>query len=398
MDTTLSGLPIQSDSARVVVGTARCISYNLRAVRKAVAMCIGELPGVQEAFGQSHRVLLKPNLLSSRRTIEEHVNTHPAVVQALAEVLIGEYGCEVAIGDSCGSLTPSSTAAAIRNSQMDRVAEEVGASVYNVDTQPRHVVDFPQAQIYTRIPLPENLDQFDLIVSVAKLKTHGLTHMTGAVKNVFGLVPGAAKKRAHAMAPRTEDFVQVLCDLYALVRPGVAFVDGVVGMEGRGPANGRLRHVELIAASCDAVALDSFCAMVMGFDPLRVPLLRQCHLRNLGVAIPGEIPVRGEPAAAFAPDEFAKPPAAASALLLRLFPRWLLRTALGALVSRRAVIDGHKCIRCGECERNCPSHASEVDRAAKRYRVDPRECIACHCCTEVCPNDAVSVRRRWLRN
>jgi len=396
MDTTLSGLPAVPDSSRTEVGTARGISYSLRAVRKAVATCIGELPSVQDAFGRAGRVLLKPNLLSSRRAIDEHVNTHPAVVQALAEILISEYGCEVAIGDSCGSLTPDSTAAAIRNSQMDRVAEEVGASIYNVDTQPRHVVDFPQGRVFTRVTLPSNLDQFDLIVSVAKLKTHSLTHTTGAVKNIFGLVPGAAKKHAHAMAPRIEDFVQLLCDLYALVRPGVAFVDGIIGMEGRGPSNGRQRHVELVAASCDAVALDSFCATVMGFDPLKIPLLRQCQLRNLGVAIPGEIPVRGEPATAFAPPGFAKPPVAASALLLKLAPRWLLRTALGTVMNRRAVIDEQKCIRCGECERNCPSHAIRLDAGANRYRVDARKCIACHCCAEVCPNDAVTVRRRWL--
>jgi len=397
MDTTLSGKPALYGATHAAVGTARCISYNMTPVRKAVALCIEELPDLQEAFRNARRVLLKPNLLSSTRPIEDHVNTHPAVVRALAEVLIREYGCQVAIGDSCGSLSPSSTAQAISNSQMDRVAEEVGASIYNVDSQPRQVLDFPQARIFTRIPLPDNLHQFDLIVSVAKLKTHGLTHMTGAVKNLFGLVPGAAKKQVHAMAPRAEDFVQALCDLYALIRPGAAFVDGVIGMEGRGPASGGLRHVELIAASCDPVALDSFCAEVMGFEPLAVPLLRQCHLRNLGVAVPADIPVRGEPAGAFAPERFARPPAAASALLLRLAPRWLLRTALGAFLSRRAVIDVRKCTRCGECARNCPSHAIELDRGADRFRVDPRKCIACFCCTEVCPHDAVAVRRTWLR-
>ncbi|NLW51491.1 MAG: DUF362 domain-containing protein [Candidatus Brocadiaceae bacterium] len=387
--------PAPRPSARATVASARCDSYDPRAVRTAVAACVDALPDVQDAFRNARRVLLKPNLLTSRQPIDAHVNTHPAVVQALGEILRGEYGCELAIGDSCGSLTPAATAQAIRNSQMDRVARGLGADLYNVDAQPRHVVAFPQGRICTEITLPGNLDQFDLIVSVAKLKTHGLTYTTGAVKNIFGLVPGTAKKQVHAMAPHTADFVQALCDLYALVRPGVAFMDGVIGMEGRGPAHGRLRRADLIAASGDPVALDSFCAQVMGFRPLRIPLLKQCTLRGLGTAAPEAIDVRGEPAAAFVTRRFARPPAAAGALLLRLLPRRLLQTVVHLVTDRRAVIDHRTCIRCGECERNCPSRAIAFDPVAKRYLVDARRCIACYCCTEVCPNDAIDVRRTW---
>ncbi|MCK4283993.1 MAG: DUF362 domain-containing protein, partial [Candidatus Brocadiae bacterium] len=246
------------------------------------------------------------------------------------------------------------------------------------------------------IPLPSNLDQFDLIISVAKLKTHTLTYVTGPVKNLLGLVPGAGKKQAHLLAPRMEEFATLLCDLYALVRPGAAFTDGVVGMEGRGPNNGRPRRVGLIAASCDAVALDSFCAQVMGFSPLRIPLLAECHERGLGIAEPRLMEVRGEGAAAFAPEKFAKPSTYTQSLALRLVPRWLFRSAFGLTVTRHAAIDGQRCTRCGECARNCPSHAIWQDEASGSYRVDPRKCIACYCCDEVCPSDAITMRGSWL--
>jgi uncharacterized protein (DUF362 family)/Pyruvate/2-oxoacid:ferredoxin oxidoreductase delta subunit len=379
------------------VATARCLTYNLSGVRKAVRQCIEELPDMQDLLERTHSVLLKPNLLSSSRDPEAHVNTHPAVVQAIAELLKGEFGCDVAIGDSTGSLGTGSTAKAIQISQMDRVALMAGATIYNVDTQPRHVVSFPDGQIYREIPLPSNLSQFDLVISVAKLKTHGLTYVTGPVKNMLGLVPGAGKRQAHLMAPRVWEFSTLLCDLYALLRPGAAFVDGVIGMEGRGPAGGSLRHVELIAASCDPVALDSFCAEVMGFDPLTIPLLAACHERKLGVAAPGSIVVRGEPASAFVLPDFAKPPAYAGALLLRAVPRWLLRQTLHAFSAQYAIIDLEKCSRCGECSRNCPSQAISFNELSRLYQVERSKCIACACCAEVCPCDAVMMQGTYVR-
>jgi len=107
------------------VGTARCLSYNLGSVRKAVRQCVEELPDMQERFRAAHSVLLKPNLLSSNRDPEAHINTHPAVVRALAELLRAEFGCEVAIGDSTGSLGEGSRAKASRRSALSRAPRAV---------------------------------------------------------------------------------------------------------------------------------------------------------------------------------------------------------------------------------------------------------------------------------
>lgn len=395
--TTLEGGRKIGTQPQAKVATARCVSYDLQRVRKAVRQCVEELPQMQELFSSARSVLLKPNLLSSEAGPDRHINTHPAVIQALAELMRAEFACRVAIGDSCGSLTPGSTARALENSQMNRVAELTGARIYNVDVQPRHVVAFEQGRLYRQIPLPSNLDQFDLTVSVAKLKTHHLTYVTGPVKNLLGLVPAAGKKQAHLLAPRAEEFATLLCDLYALLRPGAAFVDGIVGMEGRGPNNGKPRRVELIAASCDPVALDSFCAQVMGFDPLTIPLLEQCHERKLGVAAPADIGVLGERAPAFAPQDFAKPPTYVASLFLRILPRRVFRAGFSAFTARHASIDQEKCSRCGECARNCPSRAISFDEASRSYRVHQHKCISCYCCDEVCPSDAILVQNAWMQ-
>ncbi len=403
--TTLADFPSRRGPDTATVGTARCISYNKGTVRAAVAKCIEELPDLQEAFISAESILLKPNVLSSTRGPDHHVNTHPAVVRTLAETLQSEFGCQVAIGDSCGSFTPNSTGRALRLSGMEKAAEDLGARLYNVDNQPRRVLRSDQARIYTEMRLPGNLSEFDLIVSVAKLKTHMLTYVTGPVKNMLGLVPGAAKKDAHILAPRADEFAVLLADLYAELPRTVAFNDAVVGMEGRGPSNGALRHVELLAASADPVALDSFCAEVMGFDPLAIPLLEECRRRGLGIAGPASIKVRGQPAAAFAPTDFAKPPTYADSVLARLVPRWVVRGALRAFSTRYAKIDRTRCRQCGECAVNCPSDAIGRDEASDTYRVDRARCICCYCCAEVCPSDAVRVEGSlptrlagWLRS
>ena len=376
-----------------VVATARSPGYDAPDVRKALRKCLEALPDMQRRFMQADSVLLKPNLLSSTATPDKHINTHPAVVQALAEILVSDFHCRVAVGDSCGTLTRGSTAKALANSGMGSAAKAAGAEIYNVDAQPRHTVSFPEARVFREIPLPTNLPQFDVIVPVAKLKTHSLTYMTCTVKNLLGLVPGSGKKDAHLLAPRADEFAALLCDLFALIHPPAGFVDGVVGMEGNGPNNGRPRHVGLIGASEDCVALDSVCAQVMGLDPLSVPLLAECDRRGLGSARLDNIRLVGEPAAAFAPSDFALPPAYFNSIALRALPKWLFRGLFDTLCAFHASIDRRRCTRCGECLRNCPSRAISYYERRKYYRVEKALCIRCHCCNEVCPSDAIRMRR-----
>lgn len=376
---------------------ARCSGYDPAAVRRAVCRCIDELPDFRQRCRAAEAVLLKPNLLSSRRPPERHVNTHPAVVQALAETLRADFGCRVSIGDSCGSLTPSSTARALSTSRMDRAARAAGAELYNVDAQPRRTVECDGGRVLRRVTLPSTLDRFDLVISVPKMKTHNLTYLTCAVKNLLGLVPGAGKKRAHLLAPRRDEFAALLCDLYALTRPGAALMDGIVAMEGSGPNNGPLRRMGLVAASVDSCALDAVAARLMAMEPDRIPLLREAAERGLGRVNAAEMEMCGDPADAFAAPDFKQPPAYASDLVLRLLPRRLLRTVFEGFCGVYAGIDQSKCRRCGECARNCPSGAISHDEGRDRYSVNPRRCISCYCCDEVCPFDAILMRRPAFR-
>jgi uncharacterized protein (DUF362 family) len=140
--------------------------------------------------------------------------------------------------------------------------------------------------------MPVEVLNSDLVVSMAKLKTHHWAGMTAAMKNLFGLVPGAVygwpKNLLHICGIDSS-----ILDLNATIRPGFAIVDAVVAMEGDGPIMGTPRRCGFVAMGTDPVAVDATCARIMGLEPMRIRYLREAS-RYLGNVAPGRIDQRGE--------------------------------------------------------------------------------------------------------
>ena len=122
----------------------------------------------------------------------------------------------------------------------------------------------------------------DFIISLPKFKTHGLTVITGAIKNSYGLLPGAQKAKLHKAAGNAERFHELLVDVFRLRVPDLFIVDAVVGMEGNGPASPDLREIGLILASDNAVAMDAVIATMMGCEPARLRFLQKAKEAGLG--------------------------------------------------------------------------------------------------------------------
>ena len=155
---------------------------------------------------------------------------------------------------------------AYRVAGWEAVAEETGA---------RLSYDFagvqkpsPDGKLVKRFDLLEEVAGADCVITIPKLKTHGLMRFTGATKILFGVVPGMIKLGYHSKLQNPGDFAEMLLDLLTLVRPRLAVMDAVVGMEGKGPAGGRPRQIGAIMASADSVALDAAAVSLVGMDPL----------------------------------------------------------------------------------------------------------------------------------
>ncbi|MBN1584702.1 MAG: DUF362 domain-containing protein [Anaerolineae bacterium] len=368
-----------NQSSSPTVSVVSCPDYDLDVVRQAVRAVLQPLGGIERFVKPRMRVLLKPNLLNDA-PLERAVTTHPVLIQAVAE-LVQEAGGRVWIGDSPGGRIEDN-AHVYCTSGAAEVAGQVEAELIFFDGVAWKTLS--GADYY----IARQVFEADLVIDLPKLKTHVLTLYTGAVKNLFGTIPGKRKRELHFRAPGATDFSKILVDVLELVRPGLTIMDGVFGLEGNGPGTGGIvHHYGSLAASADPVALDTVLTQAMGYRTGQVVHLTQAAARGLGVADRGAIDVAGDRAAL----DFGR---------LRLprtrwymdMPSWI-SAPLQQTIKLRPELDASLCIGCGRCVEVCPGEAITAGRPPV---FDFDRCVGCLCCVEICPQAALGLHRSWL--
>jgi ferredoxin len=223
----------------------------------------------------------------------------------------------------------------------------------------------------------------DVVISLPKFKTHGLTVVTGAIKNSYGILPGAQKARLHRVAGTPERFQEMLVDVFRIRVPDLFLVDAVVGMEGNGPACQDLRDIGLILASDNAVALDAVIATMMGCDPGRLRFLQKAKKVGLGDFDLSKIEIIGE----LKPlPGFKLPPLGGEADRQNEPMQVMIRER----IRLRPQADPALCTSCGTCVDQCPASALSLEDSVPR--VNPDLCITCFCCQEICPEKAIALQ------
>ena len=223
----------------------------------------------------------------------------------------------------------------------------------------------------------------DILISLPKFKTHGLTVMTGAIKNSYGILPGAQKARLHGLAGSPPRFHQVIVEVFRQRVPDLFIMDAVVGMEGNGPASSDLREIGLVLAADNAVAMDAVVARMMGLDPGRLRFLQIARELGLGEFDAGEIQIEGKIPVL---DDFKLPPLGGEAIVGN--PEVL--EILEAKTRLRPVADPELCTACGACIDHCP--VSALDFRDSFPVVEDNTCITCFCCQEICPEKAMTLK------
>ncbi|MDT8357168.1 MAG: DUF362 domain-containing protein [Methanomicrobiaceae archaeon] len=377
-------------TGKVSVSVARCTNYDPAGVRTALDACLLPLGGMGRCVRPGDRVLIKPNLLASKDP-SSAVTTHPSVVRAVVE-LVQEKGATAIVGDSPGGRnTPSSYRALLKRTGMLGVCEDTGAEPVYFDSPTMTVVS-ESARTFRKFTVTGALNDVDTVIGVSKLKTHLFMHYTGAVKLLYGYIPGVAKAEYHLHAGRDmSTFARLLLDLHATFPPSLSIMDAVVGMEGLGPQHGKPRKIGLLMASPSAPALDMASSSVVGFDPLSIPTIRGAVEEGTGPASLEEVDWFGPPL-----EEVKVPDFVPS---IRMNPGRVppfLYAFAQRLAAASPVIDQNACIRCGTCAQDCPPGAIRFIPGSYPS-IEYGKCIRCFCCHELCPAGAVSVKVPLLR-
>lgn len=214
-------------------------------------------------------VVVKPNLCTAVPEKWSMSNTDPRVAHALCELLLTR-AAKVFVVESDGLRQTAWEAFDVSGY---RSLEALGVTLVNLSEAEQVEVDVPPAG---RVKLPRLMLNNDVFITLPVLKTHALTYFTGSIKNQWGCVPQYDRILLH------QYLNPMLAELHAIFKPQLSIMDAIIAMEGRGPANGKPRRMDLLLASRDSVALDATCMRLAGLDPERCQHLMLTAQKGLG--------------------------------------------------------------------------------------------------------------------
>ncbi|MBN1188708.1 MAG: DUF362 domain-containing protein [Dehalococcoidales bacterium] len=371
------------------VALVRCSSYDDDEVYLAVKRGLDILGGIQQFVKSGEKIVIKPNVLVGFDP-SRCITTHPAVFKAAGK-LLQQAGAAVYYGDSpaIGGCEFN-----IRRARLKQAADEAG--FIPADFDHGRLVSHSAALICRQFILAEGVLATDGLVSLPKLKTHGLTRFTGAVKNQFGCIPGQHKREFHIKMPDLEHFAAMLVDINTFIRPRFYVMDGITAMEGNGPHNGSPRQMNVLLISSDPVALDAVACKLIDLNPEYVPTSKPGEKSGLGTYHFESIEVTGDDIDPLISRDF------------RVVRKPVVQSHGGRIndlvknsITSRPEIDPRLCNSCGTCIEMCPVGNSALDwknkSAGKKIPAhNYSKCIRCYCCQEICPSGAISIKTPLL--
>lgn len=377
-----------------MVAVSECGSYDeerLAAILRSQFAAFG----YDRTFFEGKRVVIKPNLVM-KKSPDAAATTHPAVLGAVLCVLT-EFGVSPVIAESPGGVYSRQRLEGIyRGCGITEVAERYGARL-NFDTGAVQM-PFAEGRQVKMFHILSPIAEADVIIDLCKLKSHSLTKMSAAVKNLFGTIPGIEKFEMHATFPDYREFGAMLCDLCEMLcrrKTVIAVTDAVVGMEGNGPTAGTPRKIGAILTSGNPFASDLLCEKLLGFTGT-VPLVREAAARGLCPESADALDIIGTRPETLVVSDFKEPDSAKNRSTSAL--AFFSGGKIGRFFMPRPVVVREKCRACGECVASCPAHTIELAaRGGQRAaHIRHASCIRCYCCQELCPFEAISVKKNFI--
>jgi len=378
------------NSVKFEVSSVECLTYENAEIKAALSEAL-ERSGGLDFLKPGMKIAIKANLVAPMSP-EKASTVHPVLLGELCKILFEHGASEVVIGDSPGGLFNTAWLAGVYRSTGIKSCEETGATLNSDFSVSEN--SFEGGKVMKSFTGTGWLDNYDAIVNVCKLKTHGMMGMSNSVKNLFGCIPGTMKMEYHSIYPNHGDFADMLVDLNEYYKPALCVCDAVVGMEGNGPTAGKPRQIGRILTSTSPYKLDICAAKLIGLGVDDVPTLGAAYARGLAPATAEEVSVYGALPVIEDFDNisikrkidfsnFGRNPVS------RVFYRFA-----GVITGSKPKVNKNECIGCGKCAKVCPQKTIEIkDKVA---RIKRSNCIKCFCCQEFCPVGAMKVKRSPL--
>jgi len=363
------------------ISIVECNDYTGENLQKALREAVNKSP---MPIIKGKTILLKPNILSDSAS-SACITTNPEFLRQVIRLLKEEGASKIYVGDSPGLATLGFKP--VKCGIYDVIKEEKVTWVDFAKNPTNHKLNVGKKKI--NLPMASIIDEVDLIFSLPKLKTHELMYATGAIKNLFGLVPGLHKSPNHLYFPSRTSFAKLVVEIYKVVKADYTIMDGIIGMEGPGPANGKPKAMNLIIAGSSLPGVDAAQAIIMGYEPTQIPILRELQRQKLFNTSDNEYPVldfKDLPKKNFEKIEIRNKTKFFSTLIVPFLSRGIEEKKQK---KEKTPVFNDNCIKCGKCVKICPAKALTMTRNG--VKIDKEICIRCYCCHEVCPANAIDI-------
>ncbi len=383
-----------------IISLEKYSSYDYIGLKKILNKSIDNLGKIEKFINRGETVLLKVNLLMKAKP-ETAVTVHPLFVKALAEILL-DNGINVIIGDSPGgpfnklmvNNVYKVTGLNLIVSELNKYINENNFQVFIKLNENYNSFEKKnkKGKILNKLTLVDMLNDVDKVISISKLKTHGMMVFTGAVKNMFGIVPGVLKVEYHFKMSQLKDFANMLIDICETALPVLSFMDAIVGMEGEGPSSGTPREIGAVIVSESPFHLDMIATDLINLKHQRVPTISESINRGICDKDYNDIELIGESIDSFKIKNFIIP----ESYGLNFAGRGpvFFQNILKILATPKPVFKEKGCIGCKICFDACPPKTIYMEN--KKAKVNLENCIRCFCCQELCPEKTIDIHRPLL--
>lgn len=365
----------------------KCNTYDFEKIKLIISRGIESSCGIKNLKNIGKKVLLKPNVLCKSEP-DECITTHPIIIRAVAEYFL-ENGFHVYIGDSPAIEKLNKC---LKSQSLKDLFNKPNVRLADFDNFV--IKKNKKSKLVKQFNIAAAVDEVDFIVNLPKLKTHSMTNYTGALKNMFGLIPGLQKSKFHFRFPERDLFSKMIVDLNETVPAKLTIIDAVEAMQGEGPRNGRPYHLGLIGISKDPAAIDFTCSKIIGYKPEEIKIIKEAiNRKNNWIDSESEIEYINDAIDEFIVNDFELIKVNKDIDFIDKYVPKVVYNFIRNLIVPRPVVNDQKCKLCRKCEKICAADAIKFNSEKNYMVLDYEKCIRCFCCHEICPYDSIMLKK-----